>query len=411
VLTDTALRNAKPKEKPYRMADGRGLYLEVRPKGVRSPGSKLWRYRFRLGGKENMYAIGEYPGVSLQEAREKRDAARKLVKEGINPAAERQRTRLQNIEEGKRTFRAVAEEWVQKKGQKWAPRNRTRIEAVLRDDVYPHIGRIPIKSVTPAHILEIMERVADRGAPTVAVDIRQLCHRVFARAIARQLIQSNPAAGAISDAIVVPAVRNHPHLEPDELKGFAVAINGYSGEPATKLALRLLLLTFVRSGELRGAQWKEFDLDAKEWRIPAERMKMREPHLVPLSDQAVAALKDLHALTGRSKLLFPNARSPLKHMATTTLNAALVRLGYKGKFSPHGVRSTASTILHEMGYQSAWIERQLAHRDSNAVRRSYNRAEYLAERRQMMQQWADLLDELSSGSKKVVPGRFQRSAA
>jgi integrase len=421
-LTDTRIRNTKPGDKPIKLTDAKGLYLEVRPTGA-----KLWRYRYRIQGKENVFAAGEYAQapageskqqaderiragrLTLEEARVKRLEWRGLVRQGIHPAHHRHAQVAETIATSANTFQAIAEEWLTKKGKDWTPRNRNRIERTLKREVFKTIGNIPIRSVTPAHILQIMLSVEAAGAPTVAVLIRQWCYRIFNHAIATLRADTNPAAGDIREAIKPPKTRSHPALAHSDIKPLVTAIAGYGGEPATKIALGLLLLTFVRSAELRGAEWKEFDLEHGEWRIPAGRMKMRASHIVPLSTQAIGLLKALEKLTGRQKYLFPNSRTPQSFMAATTLNAALVRLGYEGKFSPHGFRATASTILNEMGYQPDWIERQLAHNEPNKVRSAYNRAEYLPERRTMMQQWADTVDSFAKGA-DVVPIRRKATA-
>jgi integrase len=428
-LTDVAIRKHKKPTKAVKMTDGKGLYLEVRPTGA-----KLWRYRYRLPDKHGMvreylFAGGEYvqapsgetkeqatariegARLTLEEARVKRAEWRGLVKQGIHPVHQQRVRRAEIIAAGANTFEAVAKRWIEKKGSKWTQRNRVRIERTLAREVYPGIGNIPIKSVSASHILAIMQRVEAAGAPTMAVLIRQWCYRIFNHAIANLLLGTNPAAGEIRDAVQPPKTRNHPALTPNDIPVLMERLKGYKGERTTVIALRLLLLTFVRSVELRGAEWAEFDLSEKLWRIPASRMKMRSPHLVPLSDQAVALLRELQKIRGEQRgYLFPNSKTAGQYMASTTLNAALVRLGYKYKFSPHGFRATASTMLNELGFRPDWIERQLAHKPRDAVRAIYNRAEHLQERMQMMQQWADVLDGLAKSDKKVIAGRFGKAA-
>jgi integrase len=403
-LTDVAIRQTKAKRKPIKLRDGRGLYLEVRPTGA-----KLWRYRYRSPQtrKETMLSLGEYPEVSLTQARADRDGARKLIKQGIHPARQREAERAVRVADSANTFESVSREWLAKKGKRWKPRNRDRIERALEREVFPTIGRLPIRSVTPAHLLAVMQKVEAKGSPTIAVLIRQWAFRVFSHAIANLKADSNPAAGEIRDAIQPPAPKSHPPLERSDIPALEAALSGYAGERTTVVALRLLMLTFVRSVELRGAEWTEFDLDRGEWRVPADRMKMGESHIVPLSRQALALVRELQKLTGRQRFLFPNARQPSSYMASTTLNAALVRLGYKHRFSPHGFRSTASTMLNELGIPADWIERQLAHK-SRGVRAIYNQAQYLTERRAMMQQWADVIDEYAKGDRKVLPMKSRR---
>jgi integrase len=405
-LTDVAIRQTRPRAKPRKMRDARGLYLEVRPNG-----SKLWRYRFRdpQTRKESTLALGEYPETSLIKAREDRDAARKLLKQGIHPVHERRAQKAILVADGANTFEAVAREWLKKRGKEWTPRNQQRIERTLEREAFPLIGPLPIRRVSAAHLLAIMQKIDGKGSPTVAVLFRQWAHRIFNYAIATLKADANPAAGEIRNAITPPATKNHPALTRQDIPALDTALLGYTGERTTVIALRLLMLTFVRSVELRGAEWSEFDLDRAEWNVPAGRMKMGEAHIVPLSRQAIALLNELHKLTGRQRFLFPNARRPGAYMAATTLNAALVRLGYYRRFSPHGFRGTASTMLNELGVRPDWIERQLAHKDRNQVRAVYNKAQYLAERRLMMQQWADLLDEYAKGDGKVIPGKFRQT--
>lgn len=398
-LTDAKCRNAKPTDKPQRLADGGGLFLEVRPNG-----SKLWRYRYEIAGRENMLALGDYPAVSLADARKGRDAARELAKQGIHPSHARQADKARQIASNADTFKAVALEWVdqiQAKG-----RTALYVKQIKRDlevDVFPTIGALPCRSVTPAHLLAIIKRVEKR-APVTAGNLRQWCGAIFRYAIATLRADTDPAS-ALKGAIHRPKVEHHKPLSRNEIPEFLKALAAYRGNRSTVIALRLLLLTFVRPGELRAAEWTEFDLDGAEWRIPAERMKMREPHTIPLPPQAVALLRELQTITGGRRWLFPNTRRPETYMTGTTTNRALEYLGYGGRFSSHGFRSTASTILNEMGYRPDVIERQLAHKERNQVRAAYNRAQYLPERQQMLMDWADMIDAWETGS-NVIPGKF-----
>lgn len=393
-LTDTRIRTAKRARKPYKLTDSGGLHLEVRPSGA-----KLWRYRYRIGGKENLFALGVYPAISLADARGERDKARKLVKQGIHPAHNRQALLVAKVAEGANTFEAVAREWIEKNKGKWTPYYLRQVERSMQVDVYRYIGGLPIRSVTAAHLLEIVRRIEKR-APTIALLVRQWCSAVFRYAVATLRADGDPTT-ALKGAISRPKVQHRKPLAAKEIPAFLEALSESGGYRTTVIALRLLLLTFVRPVELRAAEWPEFDLDRSEWRIPAERMKMREPHIVPLSHQAVLLLKELHTLTGNQRWLFPNLRRPKACMSATTLNRALERMGYGGKFSAHGFRATASTQLNEMGYRPDVIERQLAHKERNAVRASYNQAEYLAERRDMMKAWAQYVE--SHAGHKVIP--------
>lgn len=396
-LTDARIRATKPAAKPVKLTDGGGLYLEVRPSG-----KKLWRYRYRIVDKENLFAIGEYPEISLAEARGEHDKARALVKQGLHPSHSRQAERLSTHLANANTFEAVATEWITKKAGRWTPYYRRQVENFMGADVFPYVGKLPIRNVTAAHLLEIIRRIEDRGASTVALLVRQWSSAIFRYAVATLRAETDPAA-ALRGAIHRPKVKHRKPLTKGQIKDFIAALENYGGYRTTVIALRLILLTFVRTGELRKALWAEFDLVNAEWRIPAERMKMREPHIVPLSKQAVTLLRELQTYTGGRGMLFPNYRRPRDCMTPTTLNRALERMGFNGKdsigFSAHGFRATASTLLNEMGYRSDVIERQLAHAERDKVRASYNQAEYMVERKAMMQEWADLIDLICSRRK------------
>lgn len=391
-LTDAKIRNTKPADKPIKLTDAGGLYLEVRPTGA-----KLWRYRYRIDGKENIFAIGDYPRIGLAEARGERDKARELVRQKVHPAHNRQAERLTASSANTNTFEVVAREWIAKKSIKWTPYYLRQVERFLAADVFPFVGKFPIRNVTAAHLLEIIRRIEARDAHSVALLIRQWSSAIFRYAVATLRADNDPAA-ALKGAIHRPKIEHHKPLSRSQIAEFTQALNQYGGYRTTVIALKLILLTFVRTVELRKASWSEFDLERGEWRIPAERMKMRVAHIVPLSRQALALLQELQTYTGQRAMLFPNYRNPNECMTPTTLNRALERMGFNGKdsigFSAHGFRATASTILNEMGYRSDVIERQLAHAERNKVRASYNQAEYLAERREMMQVWADMIDEM-----------------
>lgn len=402
-LTDIQIRNARPSEKPQKLTDGDGLYLEVKPTGA-----KLWRYRYRIEGKENTYALGVYPEIGLRQAREELREARKLVKQSIHPAHHRKDEKRRRAAENKNTFEAVAKEWIEQNKKNWSGTYLRQVERTLNADVYKKIGTLPAKNVTPAHLLDILKKVEKR-APTVAILLRQWFSGIFRYAVSTLRAEYDPAA-SLKGAITRPRVQHHKPLSPNEIPKFLKALDSYGGYRTTVIALRLLLYLFTRPVELRAAEWSEFDLESGEpqWRIPARRMKMRETHIVPLSSQAVGLLKELNELTGGQKLLFPNYRRPRTYMTATTLNRALERMGYGGRFSSHGFRATASTILNELGYRSELIERQLAHAERNKSRASYNQAQYLADRREMMQAWADYLDGLATGA-EVVPMNASRN--
>lgn len=397
-LTDPKVRNAKPRESAYTLADGEALFLVVSPKGV-----KTWRYRYRMHGKQQTYTIGRYPDYSLAEARAKRDEARKLVERGIHPTRHKKAERARRRAESANTFKAVAEEWRAKKVPAWGSERARQVKWILQNDVYPKIGDLPMREINAPEILDILQTAESRGAETVALLIRQICSAVFRYAAATHRADHDPAA-ALRDAVQRPKVQHRAPLEQREIPNFLERLHFYRGRRETKIALKVLLYTFVRPSELREATWSEFDLDSAEWRIPAERMKMGEPHIVPLAPQVVALLRELYTLTGHQQWLFPNIRRPKEPMTATTLNRALENMGYGGKFSSHGFRATAATILNEQGWNPDYIERQLAHAPRNKVRAAYNRAQYLTERRTMLESWANFIDGLAAGA-SVVPIR------
>ena len=399
-LSDSTIRNAKPSEKTLKLKDTNGLYIEIKPNG-----SKLWRYRYRIGGKENVYAIGKYPNIGLADARTEREHARKLVKQGIHPAHNRQLALSTQIAENENTFKAIAIEWMEAKKVKkgWTQYYANQVKHVMETDVFPHVGTLPIRNITSAHMLTILERIEKRGAHTVALLARQWSSAVFAYAIGKRKTDNDPMY-ILRGTIERPKVQHNKPLQQKEIPVFLRKLEEYGCRRETYIATRLLMLTFVRTGELRAATWDEFDFDNAEWRIPAHRMKMRDEHIVPLSVQSVKLLNELKSLTGHQKWLFPNVRRPLTCMTATTLNRVIERLGYAGKFSAHGFRGTASTILNEFGYLPDAIERQLAHSPRNKVRAIYNQAQYLQDRRAMMQEWANFIDDLLAGS-KVAPSK------
>ncbi|WP_243311515.1 tyrosine-type recombinase/integrase [Fundidesulfovibrio agrisoli] len=396
-LTDIAVKNAKPGPKPYKMADERGLVLEVRPNG-----GKWWRLRYRFEGKEKMLSLGVYPDVALKEARERRDEARKLLANGVDPSQARKDGKALEAEQAD-TFEAVAREWHARIASSWTERTAKTNISRLELDVFPFLGRRQIKEISASELLAVLRRVESRGAEETARRLRTLCGQVFRYAVATGRCERDPASD-LRGALSKGKPKNFASItDPREVAALLRAIDGYSGTPETQAALKLAPLTFVRPGELRRAEWSEFDLEAAEWRIPAEKMKMREAHIVPLSKQAVAILRELQPLTGRGRYCFPSGRTQDRPMSENTINAALRRLGYsKEEMTGHGFRAMASTLLHEQGWPSDVIERQLAHAERNKVKAAYNRAGHLPERRKMMQAWAEFLAVLKSGV-KVVP--------
>ena len=402
-LTDRECRNAKPADKQYRLSDGGWLTLLVKPTGT-----KLWQYRYRWAGKESVYSIGEYPQVGLADARTAMLAAKEQVKAGINPTHAKQAERLANQATGENTFKAIAEQWLAKKKVNWAESTYKQCVKVLEGDVFPKIGKMAIRDVKPTHILPLVKKVEERGAETLAVLILQWVGSIFTYAGAHLLVDSNPVS-VLSGAVTKPKTVHRKPMTKADIARLSGELAVYKGNLETITAVKVLMLTFVRTGELRMAKWSEFDLDAARWTVPAERMKKREPHIVPLSTQVVSLLRQLHQLTGDNKegYLFPNTRRPKGCMSSTTINRALEYMGFAGKehevnFSGHGFRATASTILNELGYRSVVIEMQLAHRERDKTRASYNQADYLPERVAMMQAWANLMDEYAKPQSNVV---------
>jgi len=401
-LTDVAIRKAKPGAKPRKMFDGLGLYLWVTPAG-----GKSWRYKYRFAGKEKLLVLGSYPDMPLAEAREKRAEARKVLSRDGDPGALKQLQKATRREAAENTFQALALEWHSKHSPGWAENHSGKILSRLERDVFPWLGKRPISEISAPEILVVLKRIEKRGALDTAHRAHQNIQQVFRYAIANRVAERNPAAdlrGALP-----PAIETHypTIIDPVQIGQLLRDIDAFTGTFATKCALQLAPLVFVRPGELRKAQWHEFDLPASEWRIPAERMKMNQVHIVPLSRQAIAILNELapltrEVLTGKRdarRYLFPGARSLLRPMSENTINAALRRMGYeKDKMTGHGFRSMASTILNEHGWNRDAIERQLAHGERDSIRAAYNYAEYLPERREMMQWWADYLDKLANGA-------------
>ena len=386
-LTDTKIRQTKPGDKPIKLVDGKGLYLDVRPSGA-----KIWRYRYWItSDKDGIYTIGEYPAVSLADARKAREAAREQVKQGLNPTHVKDAQRVMRMADADNSFKAVALEWIESNRGHWSANYLRQVETFLPRDVFPKIGALPIRMVGTPHLREIIKEVEKRGAQSIAVLIRQWAGQIFRHAIRESLADSDPTY-ALRGALKRKPVRHNPPLSREDVPVFLEQLEKYGGYRGTVIALRLMMLTFVRTVELRMAEWKEFDLDAAVWRIPGERMKMKEEHIVPLSRQAVALLRELQTLSGGQRYLFPNLRNPKRCMTATTINRAIERMGFGGRFSGHGFRSTASTMLHELDFPEKVIERQLAHAERNKVKAAYNHAEFMPARRKMMQAWADFID-------------------
>ncbi|MCU7796489.1 MAG: tyrosine-type recombinase/integrase [Candidatus Thiodiazotropha sp. (ex Myrtea spinifera)] len=397
-LTDSAIRNAKPKEKNYKLTDGGGLYLLVTTKG-----GKWWRLDYRFNGKRKTLSMGVYPDVSLKSARDRRAGAKTQLADGIDPGEIRKATKAsQSDADG---FEAVAREWWGKHEPTWSKTHSSRIIQRLEKDVFPWIGNRSIGEISAPELLTVLRRIESRGALETAHRIHQSCGQIFRYAVATGRAQRDPSAD-LKGALPPTRQKHHASItDPKKIGELLRVIDGYEGSLVTRCALQLASLTFVRPGELRHAEWAEIDLDKKEWRIPPEKMKMRTLHIVPLSTQALTVLNEIKPLTGRGKYVFPGVRTNRRPMSENTVNAALRRMGYtKEEMTGHGFRSMASTLLNEQGWHRDAIERQLAHAERNSVRAAYNYAEHLPERIKMMQWWADYLDKLKAGA-EIIPIR------
>ncbi len=391
-LTHLECKNAKPKDKPYKLTDGQGLYLEVFPTGAR-----YWRWKYRFNGKEKRLAFGVYPEVSLNEAREKRDQSRKQLAEGIDPGAFKKQEKLIARAVHEDTFEKIARQWHEVKKSSWTGRHPETVMRKLESDLFPDLGERPIKDISARELLAVIRKIEERGALDMAKKALQHVGQIFRHAIIEGKAERDISAD-LKGALKTAKVQHRAYLREDELPAYLALVEAYDkdgGELLTKLALKMVLLTFVRSSELRGARWNEINFEKKEWRIPAERMKMKELHIVPLADQTIVLLKEIKELTGHREYIFPNQQHPSKIMSENTLLFALYRMGYRSRATAHGFRSTASTILNENGFRADVIERQLAHTERDNVRSAYNHAQYLKERREMMQWWANYLDGVS----------------
>jgi integrase len=399
-LSATAVKQAKPGDKPRKLSDGGGLYLLVNPDG-----SKYWRLKYRLHGKEKTFSLGVYPAVSLADVRKDALGAKQLVSKGIDPTIYRKQERARRADI---RFRAIADKWYKKESGRWTVDHADKVWHSLKTDAFPLIGDVPVDQITAQDALGVIRKIEERGALDVAARVKQRMSAVFRYAIYTGKASTNPV-DALKDVIQTRKVTHRRSVPIESLPAFLKDLEAYPGYIITKLALKLLVLTFVRPGELRGAQWTEIDLQRREWRIPAERTKMKTEHIVPLSDQTVSLLKEVKAISGKYDYVFPGSHNWRKPMSENTLNYGIQkRMGYDA--TAHGFRTVASTVLNETGFRVDVIERQLAHAERNKVRAAYNKAQHLAERREMMQWWADHLDTLMIG-KKVVTGKFGKKSA
>ncbi|WP_026240875.1 tyrosine-type recombinase/integrase [Thiobacillus thioparus] len=399
-LSDPAIKKAKPTDKPYKLADEKGLFLLVNQAG------KYWRLAYRFGGKQKTLALGVYPDVPLSRAREKRDEARKLIADDIDPGELRKATKTQRAERAANSFEAIAREWFAKAYADRADSTREKTMTRMEQDVFPVIGAMPISRVESAHVLNVIERIAQRDAVDTAKRVFNYVGRVLRYADSRGLVARDVSASIDLKLILTRRETAHHAALTDPLAvgGLMRAIDSFTGSFTTLCALKMSALSFVRPGELRHAEWTEFDLDGATWNIPGSKMKMKSDHIVPLSTQAVAILRELHAVTGSDRYVFQSERGKSAVMSENTINAALRRLGYpKEEMTAHGFRAMARTILDEvLNFRPDFIEHQLAHAVKDPNGRAYNRTAHLAERRKMMQQWADYLDKLKAGA-EVIP--------
>ncbi|MCI5462360.1 tyrosine-type recombinase/integrase [Escherichia coli] len=395
-LTDVKVKTAKPKEKPYKLADGGGMYLLINANG-----SKYWRMKYRFANKEKMLSIGVYPDVTLADAREKRSEARKILAAGGDPGEAKKEEKISLQMSLKNTFEAVAREWHQSKADRWSLRYRDEIIDTFEKDIFPHTGRRPIVDIKPMDWLEILRRLEKRGALEKMRKVRQRCNEVYRYAIVTGRAEYNPVSD-LATALATPKKTHFPFLTVEELPYFLKDLAGYTGSVITKTATQIIMLTGVRTQELRFARWEDIDFEKKSWEIPAEVMKMKRPHIVPLSDQVIALFKQLEPISKHHLLVFIGRNDPRKPISKESVNQVIELLGYKGRLTGHGFRHTMSTILHEEGFNSAWIETQLAHVDKNAIRGTYNHAQYLDGRREMMQWYADYIHSLIVANLKNV---------
>lgn len=401
-LTEVAVRSAKPADHARKLADGGGMYLLVQPSGT-----KGWRLKYRVGGTEKLLSLGVYPEVSLAAARKRRDVAREQLAEGKDPGEQRKAEKAARLLRAGNSFEAVAREWHALQKPRWAAGHAAQVLNSLAADVFPVVGHRPVTELSAPEFLAALRPVERRGAPDLAGRLRQRCEAVMRYAIQAGKATHNPVTD-LRGALTAHRKRNRAALPVGELPVFLAKLDAYQGHPLTRLAMGLCVLTMTRTIEVIGARWAEFDLDRGVWEIPPERMKMKRPHLVPLSDQALAVLGELRPFSGHRELLFPGERDPRKPMSNNTMLFGLYRLGYHSKATMHGFRAVASTVLNETGhFNPDAIERQLAHGEADKIRAAYHRAEYLNERHRMMQWWGDYLDSVKAGA-AVLP--FRRPA-
>ncbi|MDW5376793.1 tyrosine-type recombinase/integrase [Halomonas sp. HP20-15] len=400
-ISDTKARKAQAGEKPYRIPDGEGLYLDVRPSG-----KKIWRVRYFLQGKEKTFTAGQYPTVGLKEARAERDWVKATAARGLDPV---EAYRLQQEAERSAredSFATIALEWLARQELHWTPYYAGQVRKGVEEEMIPAFGAKHIDNVTAADVLKLMRSVEERGAPTVAILIRQWVGSIYQYAASTLRAEHDPSA-PLRRAVKRPPIRHAQALTPDQLRTLAQSIPTKGGYRLTQIAMEVLMRTMLRTGEMRQGRWDEIHWMRAEWHVPADKMKRRRPHVVPLTTQVVALLQELHKISGGGEVMFPGLRDPRTPMAKTTINDRLRRMGWVGIFTGHGFRATASTLLNQHGWRGDVIERQLAHTPGDKVRASYNHADYLDERRLMLQWWSDYIDALiQERAAPPVPGRM-----
>ena len=400
MLTDTEIRKAKSKATAYQMTDGRGLFLWVTPTG-----GKLWRWKYRFDGAGKQMSYGQYPDVPLVDARERHTEARKLLAASVDPMAKRKADKAALMASDANSFQTVATLWFEHWSVGKSPRHADTTRRRMEGNMLPMLGARPIAEIEAPELVAMVKAIETRGAADLAKRALETTGQIFRYAVAHSYAKRNPAADIRPGDILKPTRKvNFARVDAKELPALLRAIEVYRGKIVTRLAIKIMALTFVRTSELIGARWCEFDLEARRWNIPAERMKMKTPHIVPLATQAIELLELLHSISGGGDLLFPGDRDHRKPMSNNTILVSLRRMGYKGVMTGHGFRGLASTILHEQGYEHDHIERQLAHAPRNAVSAAYNHAKYLDPRGKMMQHWADFLEMTQRGG-KVIPFR------
>ncbi len=400
-LTDAVIRSAKPSEKPRKLFDGEGLYLEVAPSG-----GKWWRLKYRWAGREKRLSLGTYPDVTLLEARRRRDDAKRTLAEGVDPSAARQGEKMAAAAAAGNTFEAVGRAWHASWKRTRTEKHAAQVLRRLEVDVFPRLGGLPITAIKAPDLVATAKAVEKRGAHDLARRAIQISGQVFRYAIGHGMADHNPARDIEPSDVLAPVVEhNYARVAPERLPVLLQAINRYDGHERTRLALHLMSLTFLRTGELIGARWSEFDLERRRWTVPADRMKMPTPHVVPLARQTVEVLQALQGASAGDDLLFPGNTDHEKPISNNTLLFALYRMGFKGEMTGHGFRGVASTALHEMGMEHAHIELQLAHQERDRVSAAYNYAQYLPQRAKMMQAWADHLDAVRGEPIRFAAGR------